>query len=211
MLLDHSIAIVILAAGRGERMGDTGVHPSKLLMPLRDGQSILAHAVRNADAFGPSEMVVVVRPDMITPIREVIQNPKSNIQNRILANPRFAEGMGTSLAAGIAALGDDTQAALVMLGDTPFVLPGIVDALVAAYLRQHAPITIPVYGEAVGPPTLFDRRAFPDLLNLQGDAGGRQLLSLYPGEACRVAFRAEDRPLDIDTPEDLRKVLSFEF
>ena len=53
MLFNHSIAIVMLAAGRGKRMGDTGAVPSKLMLPLRDGQPVLAHALRSAAALEP--------------------------------------------------------------------------------------------------------------------------------------------------------------
>jgi molybdenum cofactor cytidylyltransferase len=208
MLSDHSIAIIMLAAGRGERMGDTGAHPSKLFMPLRDGQPIVAHALRNAATLGPSEMVVVVQPDTMLDFG----SEDEQIPNRLVRNPRFAEGMGTSLAAGVAALGDNSQAALAMLADMPFVPTSIVDALVAAYLRERKAVTIPVYGDAVGPPTLFSCEAFPDLVNLEGEAGGRQLLGLYPPDrVCRVPFQAEDRPPDIDTPEDLNEIMNYEF
>ena len=64
------------------------------------------------------------------------------------------------------------------------------------------PMTIPQYGGEVGPPTLFARQLFPDLLHLTGEAGGRQLLAKYPDQACLVPFREDERPPDVDTEAD---------
>ena len=68
---------------------------------------------------------------------------------------------------------------------------------------NKAAITVPIYGEQVGPPTLFSRELFADLAALQGDVGGRQLFALYPNRIRRVPFAHDERPKDIDTPEDL--------
>jgi molybdenum cofactor cytidylyltransferase len=115
--------------------------------------------------------------------------------------------MATSLAAGIAALSGRIKVALVALGDEPYVAEHIVMRLVAAHISERMPITIPQYGEQVGPPTLFRRSIFPELLTLEGDVGGRQLLTKYPDMVCLVPFRQEDRPRDVDTPEDYRALL----
>jgi len=77
-----------------------------------------------------------------------------------------------------------------------------VERLVSAYLSERKAVTIPQYGGAVGPPTLFARQLFPDLLQLTGDGGGRQLLAKYPGQACIVPFGEDERPPDIDTDAD---------
>ncbi|MFL5733956.1 MAG: NTP transferase domain-containing protein [Chloroflexia bacterium] len=208
-LSDYRIAVIVLAAGQGSRMGPQP--GGKLLLALEDGRPIIAHAVDGALALAPSDLVVVVRPD--TPevgaaaLSGVKTLPPEPAQPRVqvVANPRHAEGMATSLAAGIAALGDTTEAVLVLLGDMPRVSPRIIEALVAAYTGNGKPITIPLYGSAVGPPTLFAREVFPDLLHLQGEVGGRQLLSKYPDLAQQVPFSEQDRPGDVDTAEDYER------
>src|SRR5438105_13005242 len=104
-LSDHHIAVIMLAAGEGRRMG--AAPGAKLLLPLADGRPIIAHAVSNALALGPSELVVVVRPD--TPeiaaaaalgLRIVSSSPGQS-PIRYITNPRHEAGMATSLAAGI--------------------------------------------------------------------------------------------------------------
>lgn len=171
---------------------------SKLLLQLPDGKSVLSHAVANALALDPLCVVVVVRPDLPGLLDVLDGLPVVSVPN-----PRYVEGMGTSLAAGVGALPDDVQAVLVLLGDEPDVSPDIARRLVESYLSNKAAITVPMYGEQVGPPTLFSRELFGDLAALQGDVGGRQLFALYPDRVCRVPFAQDERPKDIDTPEDL--------
>jgi molybdenum cofactor cytidylyltransferase len=196
--LPQGIGVIVLAAGRGSRMGAT----PKLLLPLEDGRPIIRHAVGNALEWTPAEIVVVVRPDL-----PAIEEALAGLPVRCVPNPRYEEGMATSLAVGIGALSSRVEAVLVALGDEPYVDEQIVMQLTAAYLDEGKPITIPRYGEQVGPPTLFARSIFPELLMLEGDVGGRQLLSKYPDLVCLVPFNENDRPRDVDTPEDYRALL----
>ncbi|MEO8288894.1 MAG: nucleotidyltransferase family protein [Chloroflexota bacterium] len=198
-LKDHSISIVMLAAGRGTRMEAAGV--PKMLLPLEGGDSLVRSAVRNALAMVPREMVVVVRPDLAGVVDALRELPVRCVENR-----RYMEGMGTSLAVGIAALDRETTAALVMLGDEPAVHGSIVQALVDAYLREGKAITTPMYGGQHGPPTLFSRELFGELSRLEGDSGGRQVITRHPEMVCTVELGADDRPRDIDTPEDYRGI-----
>lgn len=193
------VAVVVLAAGRSSRMGAQ----HKLLLPWRDGEPILRHVVSRALALGPLEVVVVVRPDMFA-----LAGALAGLPVRTVGNPQWTAGMGTSLAAGIGALGPDAQAALVLLGDSPDVDPGIIAALVAAYQTSGQPIAVPFYGDEPGPPTLFARAVFPDLLSLQGDTGGRLIVRNYPDHVARVDLPAGSRPSDIDTPEDYQAALA---
>jgi molybdenum cofactor cytidylyltransferase len=188
----------VLAAGRGSRMGST----PKLLLPLQGGMPIIWHAVANALEWNPSEVVVVVRPDL-----PAIKEALADMPVTCVPNPRYEEGMATSLAVGIGALSSRIDAALVVLGDEPYVAGDLVLRLVSAYTGERKPVTIPKYGEQVGPPTLFARSIFPELLALKGDIGGRQLLSKYPALVCLVPFNEGERPRDVDTPEDYRALL----
>jgi molybdenum cofactor cytidylyltransferase len=118
-------------------------------------------------------------------------------------NPRYMEGMGTSLAVGITALGGEVEAAMLMLGDEPDVPGHVIERLFAAYRSEGKAITIPKYGEQVGPPAIFARRIFPELMKLEGDMGARSLVAQHPDWTCIVQFEEADRPHDIDTSGDL--------
>lgn len=197
-LVGSGIAIIILAAGRGTRMG----RQPKLLLPLADGKPVLWHTTHNALTVGASEVVVVTRPDL--PEIAVLL---SELPIRCVPNSRYTEGMATSLVAGIEALKSSTKAALIMLGDEPYVNPHIIEALVSAYEMERKPVTMPMYGNQPGPPTLFAREIFTYLVKLQGDTGGRQLAEKRPDWVCFVPFDEAMRPKDIDTQEDYRAIL----
>jgi molybdenum cofactor cytidylyltransferase len=171
--------------------------PPKLLLPLQDGRPIVRHAAEGALTLEPSEMIVVVRPDL-----PAIEAALGDLPLTCVPNPRYMDGIGTSLAVGVKSLAESTQAVLVMLGDEPAVPSNIVRILVDAYLREHKPITIPTYGSQPGPPTLFSRSLFMELSTLEGDTGGRQLIARHPDLVCRAPFPEQARPRDIDTQED---------
>ena len=192
------IAVLVLAAGRSRRMAPR----HKLLLPWRDGRPILRHVVIGALALRPLETLVVVRPDL--PALGMVLD---GLPVRLIGNPRWAEGLGTSLAAGIMALSPAAQAMLVLLGDAPDVRPEILTGLVTAFRAGTQPIAVPFYGDDPGPPTLFGRAVFPELLALRGDTGGRLIVRHYPEHVIRVPFPAAARPLDIDTPEDYEAAL----
>lgn len=192
----HAITALILAAGLGRRMGDAA--RSKLLLPWRDGKPIIWQTARNALNLGLGEVVVVVRPD-VPEMEEALRR----LPVRCVPNPRYVEGMGTSLAVGIGALREDAEAALLLLGDEPDVPQHIVARLLEAYHAQKKPITIAKYGEAIGPPAIFARSIFADLMRLEGDVGARQLIARQPEWACVVAVEEGERPHDIDAIGDL--------
>lgn len=181
------------------------VGPKLLLPHPADGASLLRHAVAGVLALGPVEVVVVVRPDL-----PALGEALAGLPVRVVPNPDFAEGMSTSLRAGLFALGPGVAAALVVLGDTPDVPAAVFSGLISAYLVEGRPITIPIYGEITGPPTIFTRAAFPALAALTGDQGGRQLAARHPDWVTQVPFRAEMMPLDVDSLDDYERLMGRE-
>lgn len=192
-LADDNIGIVVLAAGVGRRMD----RQPKLLLPMKDGKRILWHAVNNALCWQPSELLVVVRPDLPR-----LTQALSDLPVRCIENPRYLEGIGTSLAVGIAALGPEIRATFVLLADQPAVPSKIIEHVVEAYRQTGKLIVVPRYGDRIGPPTLFSSETFQELFGLSGDIGGRQIILRDPERVHTVSFLESERPVDIDTPDD---------
>ena len=193
------IAVVILAAGTSTRMA--GKH--KLTLPLHDGRTVLEHTVEQAAGWHPAQLVVVMQPD-ISGLPASVAGPPVEV----VPNPDYSGGMSTSLRLGVASLRQDVEAALILLGDQPLVEGAIIEALVEAYNRDAKAITIPVYGDIPGPPTLFRREVFPELLASTGDEGGRPVVRRDPRRVARVVLPGGAMPPDIDTPEDYNQYLS---
>jgi molybdenum cofactor cytidylyltransferase len=189
------IAALVLAAGQGRRMGG----PNKLLLPYR-GEPLLRAAVRAAQESDAAEVLVVTGHE-----REAVEAALAGLGVRTLHNPAYAEGLSTSLKAGLAALPPEIDGVVVLLGDMPQVGAGVIDRLIAAFdpLEGRA-ICQPSWHGKRGNPVLFARRFFAEVRALGGDVGAKPLLADYPELVCEVPVEAEAVLTDVDTPEAYR-------
>ena len=179
------IGALVLAAGRSSRMGQP-----KVLLPWR-GRPLLEHVLAVLAEAGAEPVLVVTGPD--TPPLPALGGAE------LVHHPGAREGMGSSLAAGVRALGGRADAVLICLGDQPGIAAGTVAALVAA-LAPPALAAAPLYrGGVRGHPVLFAAALFAELGALQGDRGARAVLEGHP--AALVAIPAP-APADVDTPGD---------
>jgi SAM-dependent methyltransferase len=102
-------------------------------------------------------------------------------------NPEPERGLASSLRVGMAALPEDAEAALIVLGDQPRVAPDVIGALLAAGVDDERPIAVPVYADDRGRnPVLLGRAAFALVEAADGDRG---LLTL--AWAARVRANAD--------------------
>jgi molybdenum cofactor cytidylyltransferase len=186
------IAGIVLAAGMSRRLG----RPKQLLQ--LGGRPIIRHVVETALASSLDEVIVVLGA-RAGDVRDAL----SGLPARFVVNHRYAEGQGTSLAAGIAALPDDIDAVVVLLGDQPGVTAEAIDLVIAARRKQGASIAMAAYDDGRGHPALFGREHFGELRQLSGDVGGREIIRAHPGDV--VAVRVDGPiPADVDTDEDWR-------
>ena len=126
---------------------------------------------------------------------------------RIVHNPDYADGLGTSLKAGIAAVPEDADGAIICLGDMPQVSGALIDKLIAAfYPERGALIVVPSIGGRRGNPVVWSRRFFHDLMQIQGDIGARHLIGAYAEAVVEVPVADDAALTDVDTPESLSAV-----
>lgn len=188
------LGAVVLAAGRSTRMGG----PNKLLVPI-DGKPMVRHAVEAALAAGIGEIVVVTGH-----MREDVEAALSGLPVRFVHNPRFADGLSTSLGAGVKALSREIDGAFVLLGDMPRIGPEHLRALAAAFEPAAGRgIVVPVRDGRRGNPVLWGRAFFAAFEGLEGDVGARGLIDRFPEAVAEVAMPDGASLLDVDTPEAL--------
>lgn len=188
------LAAIVLAAGRSTRMGG----PNKLLAPI-DGRPMVRHAVEAALRAGLCEVVVVTGH-----MRAEVEAALEGLSVRFVHNPRFAEGLSTSLKAGVAALSKEMDGAFVLLGDMPRIGPEHLRALAAAFdPAAGRAIVVPVRDGRRGNPVLWGRAFFATFAGLEGDTGARGLIDQFPEAVAEVAMPDGASLLDIDTPEAL--------
>ena len=139
--------------------------------------------------------------------REKVEAALDGLPVRLVHNPDYAEGLGTSLKTGIAAVPADADGAIVCLGDMPQVDAALIDKLIAAFDPERgALVVVPSIDGRRGNPVLWSRRFFPDLMEIQGDIGARHLIGNYAEAVVEVPVAGEAALTDVDTPESLSAV-----
>jgi molybdenum cofactor cytidylyltransferase len=187
------ISAIVLAAGEGKRFGGTKQ------LELVSGKPLVQYAVDAAAEAGIGEIVVVLGHDAER-VREALELSETA---RIVVNDRYAEGQATSLAAGIDALDDSSDAAVVLLADQPGITAEDVRALVRMYALRRTPVVRLHFRDAPGP-ALLSREIWHEALALEGDTGARALIDAHP-ELVEEIHIDEDAPADVDVRGDLER------
>ena len=192
------VAGVVLAAGSSTRMGE-----NKLFLRL-EGETLLRRVVSRAAAAGLDPLIVVVGFERERAERELAGLPlprRSSIADH-------AAGQHTSFRAGIGAVPEEADAAVVLLADMPRVTAEMLATLVARYRETKAPLVVSEYGGVNAPPgPSSTARSSPRSGRCGASGCGRQLTRLrHRDEALVVEWPAE-RLADVDAPADLAHAL----
>jgi molybdenum cofactor cytidylyltransferase len=168
----------------------------KLLLEWQ-GKTLVRRAADTAVESGASPVVVVTGPR-----DQEMRHELEDLPVTVVHNPDYADGMSTSLRAGVAALPELVTGAIVMLSDQPFVSAEVMERLAAELAGSNALIVQPRYDGAPGNPVGFKRSLFAELQTQQGDQGARELLRARRSDIRYVDFDNAALQQDIDTPED---------
>jgi molybdenum cofactor cytidylyltransferase len=188
------VAAVVLAAGRSTRMGGS----NKLVAEIA-GRPLVRIAAEAAIASRANPVIVVTGHE-----RERVERALAGLPVNLVHNPDFAQGLGTSLRAGISAVPGDADGAIVCLGDMPQVDAALIDRLIGAFDPEKSALAvIPTIDGKRGNPVLWSRRFFPDLTAIEGDVGARNLIARYGEVVVEVPVAGTAALTDIDTPEAL--------
>ncbi|HME29259.1 MAG TPA: molybdopterin-binding/glycosyltransferase family 2 protein [Pseudolabrys sp.] len=191
------VAAIVLAAGRSTRMGAV----NKMLAEI-GGKPLVRIAAEQAVASHAHPVVVVTGHE-----REKVEAALNGLPVRLVHNRDFAEGLGTSLKTGIAAVPEEADAAIVCLGDMPQVDAALINRLIAAFDPEHgALVVVPSIEGRRGNPVVWSRRFFHDLTAIQGDIGARHLIGGYAEAVVEVPVSGEAALTDVDTPESFSAV-----
>jgi probable selenium-dependent hydroxylase accessory protein YqeC len=193
------ISIILLAAGKGERMGKP-----KLDLEI-NGKTILEHAVSAIEKTGIHD-VVVVFSEQNSHYRSRLP---SYFRSTVTTNIQEEEELSKSVKQGLLNIQPQSQAVIFALADQPLITPDIYKDLIQYHLRHLPLVTVPVHDGKRGNPTLFDRRMWSELSKIKGDKGGRNLIATVPPPKLGLVHVGHGSVLaDIDTPEDYQRLLS---
>jgi molybdenum cofactor cytidylyltransferase len=185
-----NIAALLLAAGLSRRMG-----AQKLLLDI-EGQPMVRRVAATCQQAGLSPIIAVLGYEA-----DRVEQALAGLPVHCIRNENFSTGMASSLKLGLTALPADSDGALIVLADMPFVTAEDMRAPCAAFApEQGRAICIPTYKGKRGNPVLLGRQCFAALAALTGDQGAKPFIQ--KNEDLVVEIPAGPGVLrDIDTPE----------
>ena len=189
-MISKKVAGVILAAGGSSRFGEI-----KQLLPWKNN-NIINTVVETAALAGLDPILVVLGANA-----GLIQASLDNETVQVVTNPDWDKGQSTSLKAGVTAIRHTVDGVLFLLCDQPHLTVNLVDAVVEEGLRSGKVVT-PIIDDRRANPVYFPASCFPLFDTLEGDAGGRQIISACPHTT--LPWLDDWMARDIDTPEDYR-------
>lgn len=188
------VPILLLAAGQSRRMGGA----DKLTQPV-DGEPLLRRVARAACAAGIGPVFVA-----LPPAPHPRHTALDGLELTRVAVPDAAEGMNASLRRAIAALPEQAEAAMIVLGD----LPGLTaqDLRKVARAMREDPQSLIWRGATEdgkpGHPVVFARALFTELAALTGDSGAQDVIRRHQDRVSLVRLPGQRARLDLDTPDD---------
>jgi molybdenum cofactor cytidylyltransferase len=206
------VAGIILAAGESKRFGE----PKQLLD--WKGQPFVRVVAETALNSGLSPIIVVTGSNA-----EQVEAAIQDLDVTIARNQNWASGQGNSIRQGVNALNKirnrvlDVQqnasnsrlgvgGAIFLLADQPQVTTTVLCALVETHAQGLHPIVAPLVMDQRANPVLFDRVTFPDLMNIEGDVGGRAIFHRHRVEY--LPWHDDRLLLDVDTPDQYQRLVS---
>jgi molybdenum cofactor cytidylyltransferase len=189
------IASIVLAAGSSSRMGPR----NKLLEPI-GGEPMVRRVAAIALGSGAKPVVVVTGHEAAE-----VGAALHGLGVTAVLNPDYADGLSTSLRAGLSALPSGVDGALVLLGDMPEVEGSVLLALMASFTGESA-ICVPVRRGRRGNPVLWGRPYFPEMMELTGDVGAKPLMARHEAHLIDVQVSTDSIFHDVDSPEDLERI-----
>lgn len=189
------LGVIVLAAGQSRRMGPE----NKLLLPFK-GKSMVEHVVTTALEADVGPVIVVTGHEA-----ERVKDRLASYDITFVRNHRYADGLSTSIKAGIKELSDQSVAgAFICLGDMPHISPGLIKQLAGEFDPIERPICVPTTRGKMGNPVLWSSTLFPRLDTIEGDSGAKSLIGQLPEFVHEVAVEDDAIFVDHDTPDSLR-------
>lgn len=190
---EERIFAIVLAAGESRRFG------SMKQLALVDGQALVARAMRAAEQACGQRTLLVAGNEW-----QQVASAAAPLTGFLIINEAFGQGLSASIRQAIRSINELAGAALLMLADQPLVDHAHLANLVSRWRASPSSIIASAYAGTNGPPVIFPRRFFPQLVALKGDNGAKSVLASNRDSVLTVQF--EPAAVDIDTPEDLKEL-----
>jgi molybdenum cofactor cytidylyltransferase len=169
----------------------------KLLLEI-GGRPLVRRVADAAVASAALETVVVTGCEA-----ERVSDALKGQAVRVVFNDAYAAGLSTSVRTGVRAVDASCEAALFLMGDQPFVTTALIDRFISAFEESGSKVVRAMVGDRPANPVLMSADLFPELLEQDGDVGGRAVAARYAADACLIQLDARTA-LDVDAPADYK-------
>lgn len=170
----------------------------KQILPLQT-TTILGQVIDNVRRSNIDEVVLVLG-HQAAQIADQVR--AESVQ--VAINPEFRQGISSSLKCGLRQMSHQTGAVMVVLGDQPWIDAGIINRLIEGHKGSDLGITVPTHEGMRGHPVIFDMKYKQELLNLEGDIGGKYIVERHPEDVLEIEIDSQSIIEDIDTESDYR-------
>ncbi|WP_353431402.1 nucleotidyltransferase family protein [Polynucleobacter sp. MWH-UH23A] len=197
------IAIVLLAAGEGSRMGSV---PKALLQ--KDGKTLLERFCTAIKALHPVEFIAITGFHAVPIEQELNRLAKlMDLSITIIRNQNASSGQASSVRLALESLGDAFDVVAMCLSDQPQIGEDELIALLNQFVDRgsHQDVLMPMVGGQRGNPALFSKRAADEMLQIPGMVC-RSFMDKNPN---RIKIFNSDNDayiLDVDTDADIQKL-----
>ena len=186
------VAAVVLAAGMSRRMGQP-----KMILPWGE-TTVIGQVVFALHQAGVSEIVVVTGGD-----RELVEKALLGQDVRTVFNAHYQQDhMLLSLQVGLQNLSEQIAAALVVIGDQPYIESGLVRKLIELYRSGKSQLIAPSYQRRRGHPWLAANSLWPDLISQKPPTTLREWLQKHASAIEYLNVQSDLILRDLDTPAD---------
>ena len=202
MSLGTHTAGIILAAGASVRFGQP-----KQLIKLRG--KYLVEWVLDAALKSRLDLVVLVLGHEYQSIQQALGAKVGHSQLEVVINHTYHEGQSSSLKAGLMSARQAFSSVMYLLADQPMINSNTIDLLLDQFHNSDKDICVPVFEGQRGNPTIFKRSIYEEIMMIDGDIGARDIIAK---NADRVLYAKIKDPLcffDIDSRDDLEKLLAL--
>lgn len=189
----ETLFAVVLAAGESSRFG------SAKQLATYQGQPLVTRAIRLAETVCAERTVLVTGNAW-----QKVAAACAPLAGFIVCNSEFRAGMASSIAAGVGAVRAAAGAVLLILADQPLVTTGHLANLAEAWRETPGMIVASGYAGTNGPPVIFPRAFFPELMSLGGDRGAKTVIACH--RECLRVIAFDPAATDIDRPSDLKNL-----
>lgn len=188
------ITAIIMASGFSERMGS-----DKLFLKV-NSQTLIERTIKIVKGSKIDNIIIVYRDKRI---KDIAKN-----QGIIsIYNNNAKKGQSESIKLGIKSADERTKGFIFFVGDQPFLSIEVINKIITEFKKRREEIIIPLYNGKRGNPIIFPALLKKDLLLINGDIGGREVIKNNLDIVNYIKIHDKYLGIDIDTIEDYKKII----